>query len=87
MKAIIIKKVVARREEKFMEWYEIMIIILVVCSFVAVGFGSAFYGIMEHKRLIERAKKIDPTVKTRAEAEYVLKKDIAQSMGRTDDNK
>lgn len=51
-----------------------------------IGIGAAFYGIMEHKRLIERAKKIDPTVRTRAEAEYVLKKDIAQSMGKNNND-
>lgn len=41
----------------------------------------------QHKSIMDRAKRIDPTVKTRAEAEYVLKKDIAQSMGKMNDNK
>ena len=57
------------------------IMILVIILAVGVGIGGFIYGVMEHKRIIDRARKIDPTVRTRAEAEYVLKKDIAQSLG------
>ncbi len=45
------------------------------------------YKIKEHTEIMKRARKIDPTVKTRAEAEYVLKKDIAQSVGKENINK
>ena len=55
------------------------IVFMVICFMIAIG--GFMYGIMEHKRIIDRARKIDPTVRTRSEAEYVLKKDIAQSLG------
>lgn len=44
--------------------------------------------IKQTNSIIEKAKKIDPTVKTTVEAEYVLKKYIAQNMGKnnTKDN-
>lgn len=57
------------------------IMILVIVLAIGAGVGGFIYGVMEHKRIIDRARKIDPTVRTRAEAEYVLKKDIAQSLG------
>lgn len=57
------------------------IMILVIILAIGAGVGGFIYGVMEHKRIIDRARKIDPTVRTRAEAEYVLKKDIAQSLG------
>lgn len=47
-----------------------------------IWIGAAWYAYRQHKSIMDRARKIDPTVKTRAEAEYVLKKDIAESMGR-----
>ena len=37
--------------------------------------------------LIKRAQKIDPSVKNMAEADYVLKKDIAQSIGNNNQRK
>ena len=63
-----------------MEGFSIGHIVFIVISCM-VAIGGFIYGIMEHKRIIDRARKIDPTVRTRSEAEYVLKKDIAQSLG------
>jgi len=63
-----------------MEGFSIGSIVFIVIGFT-IAIGGFIYGIMKHKRLIDRARKIDPTVRTRAEAEYVLKKDIAQSLG------
>ena len=63
-----------------MEGFSIGHIVFIVISCM-VAIGGFIYGIMEHKRIIDRARKIDPTVRTRTEAEYVLKKDIAQSLG------
>ena len=37
--------------------------------------------LIQRKAVMKRAKKIDPSVKTMVEADYVLKKDIAQSVG------
>ena len=62
-----------------MEGFSIGHIVFIVISCM-VAIGGFIYGIMEHKRIIDRARKIDPTVRTRSEAEYVLKKDIAQSL-------
>ena len=70
-----------------MEWYEIMGFILFGCVFIgSMGFGT-WYALRQNKSIMDRARKIDPTVKTLAEAQYVLKKDIAQSMGKMNDNK
>ena len=63
-----------------MDGFSIGPIVFIVISFM-IAICGFIYGIMEHKRIIERARKIDPTVRTRSEAEYVLKKDIAQSFG------
>ena len=63
-----------------MEGFSIGHIVFIVISCM-VAIGGFIYGIMEHKRIIDRARKIEPTVRTRSEAEYVLKKDIAQSLG------
>lgn len=37
--------------------------------------------LIQRNSVMKRAKKIDPSVKTMVEADYVLKKDIAQSVG------
>lgn len=37
------------------------------------------------KSMIDRARKIDPTVKTIWDADYVLKKDLAQNVGKNKD--
>ena len=66
-----------------MEGFLIRYIVFMVIG-LAIAIGGFMYRFMEHKRIIDRARKIDPTVRTRSEAEYVLKKDIAQSLGEKD---
>jgi len=70
-----------------MEWYVITVPILIGCIFVGVIGFSIWCALKQNKSIKDRARKIDPTVKTLAEAQYVLSKDIAQSMGKMDDNK
>lgn len=67
--------------------------IFTIITFVMVGFGiiafifGNIYVIKSQKSIIERARKIDPSVKTLAEADYVLKKDIAKEIGSDKKNK
>ncbi len=65
-------------EEIFKFFPIIVVLIWIICI---------WYAIREHRSIINRARKIDPTVRTRAEAEYVLKKDVAQSVGKVEENK
>ena len=55
-----------------------------------IVFGGAiaiiFYGIRQNRSIIERARKIDPSVKTISEAQYVLQKDMYQNFGSKKDN-
>ncbi|MBO6194990.1 MAG: hypothetical protein J6O56_01440 [Bacilli bacterium] len=44
------------------------------------------YIVRQEKSVIERARKIDPSVKTGTEARYVLQKDIAKDFGSNKDN-
>lgn len=48
--------------------------------FVTILVVGIVLTVRQYKGTMARAKKIDPTVKTLAEAQYVLKKDIAQSV-------
>lgn len=52
--------------------------------FVILFTSTMIYLIKQNKSVIERARKIDPSVKTITEAQYVLQKDIAQSFGNND---
>ena len=52
--------------------------------FVIAFTAMIIYIVMQNKSVIERARKIDPSVKTITDAEYVLQKDIAQSFGKGD---
>ena len=67
--------------------------IFTIITFVMMGFGIiafifvTIYVIKSQKSIIERARKIDPSVKTLAEADYVLKKDIAKEIGSDKKNK
>ncbi|MEE3343677.1 MAG: hypothetical protein VZS44_06270 [Bacilli bacterium] len=56
------------------------IFIIVIFIFVII------YTIRQSKSIIERAKKIDPSVKTISEAQYVLQKDMYQNFGSKKDN-
>ena len=53
--------------------------------FVILFTSTMVYWVKQNKSVIERARKIDPSVKTITEANYVLQKDIAQSFGNKDD--
>lgn len=52
--------------------------------FVIAFTAMIIYIVKQNKSVIERARKIDPSVKTITEAQYVLQKDIAQSFGNND---
>ena len=54
----------------------------VVAGFFALLVVGAMilYSLISNYKMKERARKIDPTVSTMAEADYVLKKDIAKSV-------
>lgn len=53
-----------------------------------IGFTAILiYIVRQNNSIIERARKIDPSVKTITEAQYVLQKDIAQSFGNNDETK
>ena len=64
---------------------EFIPLIIVGAIFVIFAILIVSYGIRQNKSVIERARKIDPSVKTITEANYVLQKDIAQSFGNKDD--
>ena len=49
---------------------------------VAVIIISAIYGINNYRSIIRRAKKIDPTVTTYEEAQFVLKRNIAENVSK-----
>lgn len=58
--------------------------IIIGVIFVILFTSTMIYLIKQNKSVIERARKIDPSVKTITEAQYVLQKDIAQSFGNND---
>ena len=64
---------------------EFIPLIIVGAIFAIFAILIVSYGIRQNKSVIERARKIDPSVKTITEANYVLQKDIAQSFGNKDD--
>ena len=59
---------------------QILSIVISGVLFLTVLVVGIAWGVKEYKGTMARARKIDPTVKTLAEAEYILKKDIAQSV-------
>lgn len=59
-------------------------VIIALSLFALFFIVTLFIIISDYNSLIKRARKIDPTVKTAMEAEYVLKKDIAQNIGNND---
>ena len=68
-----------------MEWYVILFYILFACFGVGMIGFSIWYNIRSRKSIIDRARKIDPTVKNIVDAGYVLEKDIAQNVGKNKD--
>ena len=64
-----------------MEWYVILGYILFGCFAVGMIVFGIVCNVKQRKSIMDRARKIDPTVKTISEASYVLQKDIAESVG------
>ena len=60
---------------------KIFIIFFIIACVGIMIFSWIFY-IKNYRSTIERAKKIDPSVKTLSDANHVLKKDIAESVGK-----
>lgn len=65
-----------------MEWYVIMGYILFGCFAIGVSVVLMLIALKRQKSMIDRARKIDPTVETIWDADYVLKKDLAQNVGK-----
>lgn len=69
-----------------MEWYVIMGYILFGCFAIGVSVVPMLIALKRQKSykksMIDRARKIDPTVETIWDADYVLKKDLAQNVGK-----
>lgn len=65
-----------------MEWYVIMGYILFGCFAIGVSVVFMLIALKRQKSMIDRARKIDPTVETIWDADYVLKKDLAQNVGK-----
>jgi hypothetical protein len=65
-----------------MEWYVIMGYILFGCFAIGVSVVTMLIALKRQKSMIDRARKIDPTVETIWDADYVLKKDLAQNVGK-----
>ena len=66
----------------------IMIIVVVAMMFDLIL--AVIYSSRERNSIMKMAKKIDPSVKTFSEAQYVLQKDLAKNIGvnkKDDDNK
>ena len=57
-------------------------IVISAVLFLTVLVIGITWSVRQYKGTMYRARKIDPTVKTLAEAEYILKKDIAHSVAR-----
>ena len=65
-----------------METRGILSIVISAVLFLTVLVIGITWSVRQYKGTMHRARKIDPTVKTLAEAEYILKKDIAHSVAR-----
>ena len=62
----------------------VFIIIMSVVSAIIITIPLVFifaFWLPNYRSIIKRAKKIDPSVKTIAEAQYVLQKNIMESVG------
>ncbi|MBS6476381.1 MAG: hypothetical protein KH405_00970 [Firmicutes bacterium] len=58
----------------------IMSVVAAIIITIPLVFIFAFW-LPNYRSIIKRAKKIDPSVKTIAEAQYVLQKNIMESVG------
>ena len=64
----------------------VFIIIMSVVAAIIIAIPLVFifaFWLPNYRSIIKRAKKIDPSVKTIAEAQYVLQKNIMESVGQT----
>ena len=62
----------------------VFIIIMSVVASIIITIPLVFifaFWLPNYRSIIKRAKKIDPSVKTIAEAQYVLQKNIMESVG------
>ena len=66
-----------------LEFKIFMIITIVIMVAIPLVFFLAFW-LPNYKSVMKRARKIDPSVKTIAEANYVLQKDVMKSVGQKD---
>ncbi len=62
------------------EFIIIMSVVAAIIITIPLVFIFAFW-LPNYRSIIKRAKKIDPSVKTIAEAQYVLQKNIMESVG------
>lgn len=69
-----------------MEYIGIFLIIFAII-FVCVFCFMILFTPNQEKSVINRAKKIDPSVKTYTEALFVLQKDIAKNFGNNEKDK
>ena len=63
-----------------LEFKIMMIIVIVIMVAIPLVFFFAFW-LPNYKSIMKRARQIDPTVKTFAEANLVLQKDVMESVG------
>lgn len=60
-----------------------LIAMVIIIAIIIVFFMFVIYFISsDYTATIERAKKIDPTVKNYHDAQFILQKDIAQNIGK-----
>ena len=69
-----------------MDFINIVVGDIVICLFIAGFCFIILYQIRQNKSVIDRARKIDPSVKTITEAHYVLEKDIVKNFGNSKNN-
>lgn len=58
--------------------FSIVTAVIMITIILVVVFG---FWLPNYKSIMNRARKIDPSVKTFAEANYVLQKDVMKSVG------
>ena len=61
--------------------YMPIIMIVIAVAMMLALILAAVYSARERSSIMKMAKKIDPSVKTFSEAQYVLQKDIAKNIG------
>lgn len=65
----------------------VMIVIACVIMVAAPTIVIFCFWLPNYKSIMKRAKEIDPSVKTIAEAQYVLQKNIMESVKQNNDDK